>query len=149
MARLTEAEKKRHQRQRAKRGGKVFLIEIMDREAWEEFLREKGLVMGSFVPDRVLADATGTFIWKLCRYHQQQKAERQLADIQPSVTGLIDRETNPHDGSWRLFKSKDLREPVEIEFIDPEPDQEAVDPRLAADKIKEFKKDGFQIKKEE
>ena len=111
MGRLTEAERKRRQRERAKRGSKAIRVEIMDWEAWSEILSADGLLMGSVVNERVIGEATGAFIWKLCRDHQQQTAERQLADIQPSVTGLIDRETDPHDEFGAYSSVKTFRNP--------------------------------------
>ena len=91
--RITEAEKKRRQRDRAKRGGRVLqTVEIMDWDAWGEILREGGWLLGSVVNDRLVRDATRNFIWKLCKDHQKEKAERQLAEIQSPVTGLIEIE---------------------------------------------------------
>ena len=147
MRRSTEAEKKRRQRERAKRGGRILqTVEIMDWDAWGEILREGGWLLGSVVNDRLVRDATRNFIWKLCKDYQREKADRQLAEFRVPVTGAIDRETGPYL-EWRVLKPKDLQRTVEI---DPETyarmvaaDDDVADPVVDAAMIKEG---GFQIK---
>jgi hypothetical protein len=109
--RLTEAEKKRRQRERAKRGSRVISVEIMDWEAWCEILIDDSWLMGSVTNERLVGDATRNFLWKLCKDHQQQKAEQQLAEIRIPIIGLIDRETGPYQ-QWGLIKAKDVRPTV-------------------------------------
>lgn len=145
--RITEAEKKRRQRERGKRGSKVIPVEIMDWEAWGEFLSAGGWLMGSITNDRLVGDATRNFLWKLCKDHQQQKAEQQLAEIRLPITGLIDRETGPYQ-EWRLLKPKDRQIPVaidpEIQVASlPERERDSTDPKVIADMLKER---GFQIR---
>ena len=143
--RLTEAEKKRRQRERAKRGGRVLqTVEIMDWEAWGEILRDGGWLLGSVVNHRLVRDATRNFIWKLCKDHQKEKAERHLAEFRSPVTGLIDRETEPNQ-DWPLLKSKDLQRPIEIGPDATAEVDNALDPRVVTDMIREG---GFQIRDE-
>ena len=120
------------------------LVEIMDWKAWEEILREGGWLFGSVVNARSIGDATRSYIWNLCRQHNNEKATRQLAEFRSPITGLIDRETQPNQ-DWPLLKPKDLQCAIEI---DPEATAEvddALDPRVATALIREG---GFQIRDE-
>ena len=107
MGRMTEAEKKRRQRQRAKRGSRVVRVEIMDWEAWGEFLSDNHWLMGS-ATDHSVRDATRNYLWKVCSDHRKEKASQQLAEIRSPVNGLLDREIGPYE-EWRLIKPKGLR----------------------------------------
>ena len=106
---LSAAEKKRKQRDRAKRGSRAIPVEIMDWGAWIEILRYDSLLHGADTPGAVRL-ATEAFIWDLCRDYRREKAKEQLSEIRSPITGLIDREMEPI-GGCRLIKAKDVRRP--------------------------------------
>ena len=137
--------KKQRQRARSERGIRVLQsVEIMDWKAWEEILREGGWLFGSVVNDRSVGDATRSYIWNLCRQHNNEKATRQLAEFRSPVTGLIDRETEPNQ-DWPLVKPKHLQGPIEIDPDTTEEVDDALDHRVVTALIKEG---GFQIRDE-
>jgi hypothetical protein len=76
----TEAEKKRNQRERAKRGSRVLLgLEIVDWDAWLEILRADGLLHEADTLGAVRL-ATERYVWEECRaYRREQAQESALA----------------------------------------------------------------------
>ena len=91
-----------------------------------------------------VGDATRSYIWNLCRQHNNEKATRQLAEFRSPVTGLIDRETEPNQ-DWPLLKPKHLQRPIEIDPDATAEVDDALDPRVATALIREG---GFQIRDE-
>jgi hypothetical protein len=105
----TEAEKKRKQRERAKRGSRVLLgLEIIDWDAWLEILRADGLLHGADTLGAVRL-ATERYVWEECRAYRREQAQEQLSQVGTPITGLIDRETESRPD--QLIKAKDLKRP--------------------------------------
>ena len=76
----SEAEKKRLQRERRARGSRVVMVELVDRDAWVEILREEGLLRGVYA-DSAIRSATEAFIWEMCREYRREKAQAELSKI--------------------------------------------------------------------
>jgi hypothetical protein len=105
----TEAEKKRKQRERAKRGSRVLLgLEIIDWDAWLEILKTEGLLHGTHSLGAVRL-ATERYVWEECRAYRREQAQERLSQVRAPITGLIDRETESRPD--QLIKAKDLKQP--------------------------------------
>jgi hypothetical protein len=148
--RITEAEKKRRQRDRAKRGSRVIPIEIVDWGAWCDLLREANWLHGGIEAEGTVRTATEAFIWDMCRDYRQEQAEEQHNQIRSPITGLLAREIGPLESS-RLIKNKHVsrsgRETFDSDpyfdlhrLDDDGPDQTEIEGTIA--------EGGYQIKEE-
>ncbi|HMK23807.1 MAG TPA: hypothetical protein VK466_15855 [Terriglobales bacterium] len=79
------------------------MVELIDRDAWVEILREEGLLRGVFA-DSAVRGATEAFIWDMCRDYRREKAQAELSKMRAPITGLIDRETESRGPT--LIKAK-------------------------------------------
>jgi hypothetical protein len=82
---LTEAEKKRRQRERAKRGSRIISVEIVDWGAWCEVLREGNFLHGGIETEGSVRGATEVFIWNLCRNYRHAQAHEELKNVPISM----------------------------------------------------------------
>jgi hypothetical protein len=147
--RINAAEQKRRQRDRAKRGSRVISVEIVDWDAWCDYLRASHWLQGGVETDGTVRGATEAFIWDICRDYRQEQASEQLRLVRSPITGLIDREIGPLESS-RLIKTKRVKRPgsetfapdVNFELLE-HLDDEGLDRTEAEGTVAEG---GFQIK---